>query len=163
MLPVKSKDFDRFLRGRLCWVDGHATHASSARQRQCPHCRRKWSYDRLQMHWNGAMVFATGKTRQDAARKLGVDIHTAARLYAAMEEKLAAHFVLRLKTHEGLPMVDDAELLHVRREMRRLRTRAGRNRHLVELGLRHLGADRRLDLIYRLCFQKEATRAAGVR
>lgn len=160
---MTSKSFDRFLRGRLCWRDGHATHASSACQRQCPHCRRKWSYDRLQMHWNVATAFASGKTRREAARKLGVDIHTAARLYASMEQKLAAHFVLRLKTHEGLPMVDENEVVRVQREMRRLRTRAGRNRHLVELGLRHLGADRRLDLIYRLCFQKQARSMAGLR
>ncbi len=115
------------------------------------------------MHWNVATAFAMGRTRREAALRLGVDIHTSARLYASMERKLAEHFVLRLKTHEGLPMVNEEEVLRVRREMRGLRTRAGRNRHLVELGLCHLGAERRLDLIYRLCFQKRARKLAGLR
>lgn len=152
---MNSEDFDRYLSGRLCWIDEAPTRASSARQRQCPQCRRKWSYDRLRKRWEAAIALASGKTRHEAADKLGLDIHTTGRLYAMMEDNLAGHFILSLKRHEGLPGVSDEEVVRTVSKMKRLGTPGAQHRCLVELGLRHLTAGERLDLIYRLCFRQE--------
>ena len=50
-------EFRRRLAEERCWIDGACTHRSHARQRQCPQCRRKWSFGNTQRHWRLAELF----------------------------------------------------------------------------------------------------------
>ena len=156
---MTAEDFDRYLRRRLCWIDGAPTHASSARQRQCPHCRRKWSYDRLRMRWEAAVAFAGGKPRGECAEEHGIDIHTAGRLYAQMEDRLVDHFASELAGSSAGEMADGEEMMEVWRRTRKLRTRRALHRHLVELGLRHRTLEERVELVFQLCFREQLRRS----
>jgi len=150
---MTAEDFDRFLRRRLCWIDGTPTHASSARQRQCPHCRRKWSYDRLLLRWNAALELAAGQSRVGCACELGIDIHTAGRLYAAMERRLVEHLAAELAGSHAGESAGAQEMMEAWRRIQRLRTKSARNRHLSELCLPHRTVAERVDLIFQLCFR----------
>lgn len=153
---MTAEDFDRFLRRRLCWLDGTPTHASSARQRQCPHCRRKWSYARLLLRWDAALAMAAGKPRAECAAELGIDIHTAGRLYAAMEKRLVEHFARELVSSAGAKSADAQEMMEAWRRLQKLQTQTARNRHLAELCLRHRAVEERVNLLFQLCFRDEA-------
>src|SRR5947208_3353836 len=61
----------RHLVGELCPGCHVATHHSSARQRQCPRCRAKWSYHRLQVLWHLAGAFDLMSSAGRAARYVG--------------------------------------------------------------------------------------------
>lgn len=152
---MTADDFDRFLRRQLCWIDGTPTHASSARQRQCPHCRRKWSYARLQVRWDAAVALAAGKSRVECADEVGIDIHTAGHLYAAMERRLVEHFARELASSAAGNSADAQEMMEAWRKLQRLRTQTARNRHLAELCLRHRAVEHRVNLLFQLCFRDE--------
>jgi hypothetical protein len=160
---MTAEDFDRFLRRRLCWIDGTPTHASSARQRQCPHCRRKWSYHRLILHWDVALALAAGKSRAECAAELGIDIHTAGRLYTAMEKRLVEHLAAELSGSHAGDSADAQEMMEAWRRLQKLRTNHARNRHLAELCLRHRTVAKRVDLVFQLCFRDQVRGAAGRR
>lgn len=160
---VTAEEFDRFLRRQLCWIDGTPTHASSARQRQCPHCRRKWSYSHLLLRWDAALALATGRSRVECATKLGIDIHTAGRLYAAMEERLVEHLASELAGSGVGASADGQEMMQAWRRTQKLRTKSARNRHLAELCLRHRAAEDRVDLIFQLCFRDQVRGGASRR
>jgi len=159
---MTAEDFDRFLRRRLCWIDGTPTHASSARQRQCPHCRRKWSYHQLLLRWDAALALAAGKSRVECASKLGIDIHTAGRLYTAMEKRLVEHLAVELSGSHAGHSADAQEMMEACRRIQKLRTKSARHRHLAELFLRHRTIAQRVDLIFQLCF-RDRVRAAAAR
>lgn len=152
---MTAEDFDHFLRRRICWLDGTPTHASSARQRQCPHCRRKWSYDRLLLRWGAALALAAGRSRVECAAELGIDIHTAGRLYAAMEKRLVEHFAGELASSTPGNSADAQEMMEAWRRLQKLRTQTARNRHLAELSLRHRAVQERANLLFQLCFRDE--------
>lgn len=158
---MTAEEFDRFLRRRLCWIDGTPTHGSSAKQRQCPHCRRKWSYDRLLQRWDVALALVAGKPRGACAAELEIDIHTAGRLYARMEARLVEHLATKLAGSMAGEIGDREEMLQAWKEIVKLRTKGARHRHLVELMLRHLQAGQRVDLIFQLCFRDEMRRKIG--
>ena len=61
----------------LCWVDGVPTHNSSDRQRQCPKCRRKWSYDRLGTELDLLEAYCHGTSATQAARDVRCAKNTA--------------------------------------------------------------------------------------
>lgn len=160
---MTAEDFDRFLRRRLCWLDGSPTHASSARQRQCRHCRRKWSYDRLALRWEAALALAGGRSRAECAEHLGVDIHTAGRFYTAMEKRIVEHLATELAGSGAGSPADGGEMMEAWRKVKKLRTRRAQNRHLAELCLRHRTVEARVELIFRLCFRDELRRRVGLR
>jgi hypothetical protein len=160
---MTAEDFDSFLRKRLCWIDGTPTHASSARQRQCPHCRRKWSYTHLLLRWDAAWALAAGRSRIECAARLGIDIHTAGRLYAKMEERLVEYLASELSGSGVGASANGQEMMQTWRRMQKLRTKSARNRHLAELCLRHRAAADRVDLIFQLCFRDQARVVASRR
>ena len=45
------EDYERHLVGLLCWTCQAATGPCNDRRRQCPRCRKKWSYDRRWAQW----------------------------------------------------------------------------------------------------------------
>ena len=94
---VRASVFDRHVTQKRCWIDGSPTHLSSARQRQCPLCRRKWSYEGLSKQWRLAQEYCAGRNRRAAARAAGVDVHTAGRHYARFQRALAGHLRRNLK------------------------------------------------------------------
>lgn len=51
------EEFEAYLTRQMCWLDGAPTHASHAGQRQCRHCRRKWSYLKWTRYWRLAQLF----------------------------------------------------------------------------------------------------------
>ncbi len=60
-----------------CWFCHEPTHRSHAAQRQCPKCRRKWSYWRRKIELDLAYHFATGFKAAEAARQCKVVYRTA--------------------------------------------------------------------------------------
>ena len=74
---MKAAEYERRLLQQLCWICGAPTTRSSAQQRQCPNCRRKWSFRRRQLRWNLLQLFASGLTPAEAARRLQICYRTA--------------------------------------------------------------------------------------
>lgn len=93
---MTADDFDQFLRRRSVGSTGHRPTlpraaggsvriAAGSRATTAFFCGggRRWL-------WPG------GKPRRTCAAELGIDIHTAGRLYAEMEEQLVGHFAVLL-------------------------------------------------------------------
>src|SRR4051794_4852653 len=70
-------DYERHLIGLLCWDCHAATGACNARQRQCPRCRKKWSYDRRRTQWELLKAFCLNATAHHTARFARCDYRTA--------------------------------------------------------------------------------------
>ena len=70
---LTQRDYERYLEAQLCWHCGVETTRSHARQRQCPRCRKKWSYFRLQQEWLVLKGFCDGQN----AHRTGRDLHIA--------------------------------------------------------------------------------------
>lgn len=158
---MKPTGFNRYLTRKLCWRDGSATHASSAWQRQCSHCRRKWSYEALAKQWVVAQEYCAGHTRQEAARAAKVGQHTAGRHYAAFEKALASHLRLLLKKGE-LWKLGDMEKIQtaLRKSAKKLPPRR-RRRLPAELCFEHLRLGERLALLFELVFLPKVRRRIG--
>ena len=151
---MNAADFDRHLRLELCWLDGVPTAASHAGQRQCPHCRRKWSYAVLRRQWLIAREFCKGSNRRKAAKVAGTDVHTAGRHYKRFQELLAPHFVELMRREDGEFFADPFRLADCYHDA--LKTPNPRKRLLliVDLCLGEMTAESRLELIYRLAFRE---------
>jgi hypothetical protein len=153
---MNAADFDRHLRLELCWLDGVPTAASHAGQRQCPHCRRKWSYAVLRRQWLIAREFCKGSNRRTAAKAADADVHTAGRHYKRFQELLAPHFVeLAQRRDEGI-FADPERLADACRQA--MKTLDLRKRFLlvVALYLAEMPAESRLELVYRLAFRERS-------
>ncbi len=74
---VNLGDYERHLTEQLCWLCHVPTSRSSAQQRQCPRCRRKWSFHQRQLRWSLLRLFATAITPAEAARRAHVSYRTA--------------------------------------------------------------------------------------
>ncbi len=150
---MDSLDFDRSLRLQLCWLDGFPTTASHAGQRQCPHCRRKWSYAVLRRQWVLAEEFCKGTTRKAAARRSKTGEHTAGRHYKYFQEHLAVRFVEMIRQPEdGFP-IDPVRLAKACRTAMKISDRQKRLRLLVDLCLGELPVEIRLEMVYRTVFR----------
>jgi transposase len=98
-------DYERHLVGLLCWACHAATGPCNARQRQCPRCRRKWSYDRERTRWELLKAFCLNATAHHASRFARCDYRTAYRAYM--------HFRLALgemTAEEKRPLLGELEL-----------------------------------------------------
>ncbi len=98
-------DYERHLVGLLCWACHAATGPCNARQRQCPRCRKKWSYDRKRTRWELLRAFCLNATAHHAARHLCCHYRTAHRAYM--------HFRLALgemTAEEKRPLLGELEL-----------------------------------------------------
>jgi len=82
------EDYRDFLEGRLCWIDGSATHRSSGPQRQCPVCRRKWNFVQLQTAFLVLLEFSSGRKSAAAAREIGCARNTVSRHYDLFRQSL---------------------------------------------------------------------------
>lgn len=71
------QEYERHLEKRLCWTCHRPTHRSYRRQRQCPLCRRKWSYHRRKIEWELIKAFCWRQEQAWAARRLGIAYPTA--------------------------------------------------------------------------------------
>lgn len=71
------KDYEKHVLGEWCWICHVATHWSSAKQRQCPGCRHKWSYQRRQQQWRLLVSFCEGMTAYQAAKCVPAAYRTA--------------------------------------------------------------------------------------
>ena len=91
--------------GELCWWCHHATRRSSARQRQCPGCRAKWSYHRQKVRWELLRAFALGTTAHHAARVVRCSYPTAHAAYTRFRLTLQA-----LTDAEKRPLLGELEL-----------------------------------------------------
>lgn len=155
--------FNRHLAEKLCWIDGAPTHPSSARQRQCGRCRRKWSYDGLAKSWVLAQEYCAGSTRREAAAATEVDAHTAGRHYAAFELALATHVRELLGAGQGWALGDAERLHQVLREGVRSPSRRQKLRLAARLCFEKLRMRKRLELIYELVFAPKIGRLARPR
>ncbi len=82
-------EYERHLVGQLCWACHAATVGCHARQRQCPRCRRKWSYATRRVRWELLKAFALRATAHHAARVVGCDYGTAHVAYRRLRGTLA--------------------------------------------------------------------------
>jgi hypothetical protein len=78
-------EYERHLRLELCWLCHGQTHRSHAQQRQCPICRRKWSYVRRRLEWALLQAFCLMDTPYRAAKDLGAAYRTAWSHYMEFE------------------------------------------------------------------------------
>ena len=161
--PVTASGFNRHLAEKLCWIDGAPTHRSSARQRQCARCRRKWSYDGLAKKWMLAQEYCAGNTRREAAAAAGVDVHTAGRHYAAFDLALATHVRELLGAGQGWALGDAERLHQVLREGVRSPSRRQKLRLAARLCFEKLRMRKRLELIDELVFAPTIGRLARPR
>ncbi|HPA20380.1 MAG TPA: hypothetical protein PLU30_21700 [Verrucomicrobiae bacterium] len=74
---MEADDYERHLREELCWSCHVATHRSHARQRQCPKCRRKWSFAHLRLRWALLQRFFEKTSVRRAALEVGCSYPTA--------------------------------------------------------------------------------------
>ena len=119
------EDYERHLVGLLCWVCHAATGPCNARQRQCPRCRREWSYDRRRTQWELLKAFCLNATAHHAARFARCDYRTAYRAYMRLRLALA-----EMTAAEKRPLLGELELdesyFGGRREGKRGRGAAGK-------------------------------------
>jgi transposase len=81
-------DYERHLIGQLCWLCHAATQRSSARQRQCPRCRAKWSYHHRRTRWELLKAFCLTASAHHATRIVRCDYRTAHRAYTGFRQAL---------------------------------------------------------------------------
>lgn len=74
---MTQEEYCLHLDGQLCWRCHCSTHASHARQRQCPQCRKKWSYARRQLEWSLAELFCQALNAHHASLYLDIAYGTA--------------------------------------------------------------------------------------
>ncbi len=98
-------NYERHLIGQLCWHCHEATRLSHERQRRCPACRRKWSYEQRRIRWELLKAFCLNATGHHAARTVGCSYPTAYR--ALMEYRLA---MADLAAEEKRPLLGELEL-----------------------------------------------------
>ena len=98
-------NYDRHLIGQLCWHCHEATRPSHERQRRCPACRRKWSFERRRIRWELLKAFCLNATAHHAARTVGCSYPTAYRAF--MEYRLA---MADLAAEEKRPLLGELEL-----------------------------------------------------
>ena len=151
---MNAADFDRHLRLELCWLDGVPTAASHAGQRQCPHCRRKWSYAVLRRQWLIAREFCMGSNRRVAAKAADTDVHTAGRHYKRFQELLAPHFVELAKRRDEGIFADPERVADACRQAMKTSDLRTRLMLVVDLYLAEMPAESRLELLYRLAFRE---------
>ena len=89
----------------MCWACHAATGSCNARQRQCPRCRRKWSYDRRRTKWELLEAFCLNATAHHAARFARCDYRTAYR--ASMHLRLTLG---EMTAQEKRPLLGELEL-----------------------------------------------------
>lgn len=87
-LNMRLRDYERHLTDQLCWLCHLPTSRSSAQQRQCPRCRRKWSFRQRQLRWDLLRLFATAITPAEAARRARVSYRTAWTHFLRFEQTL---------------------------------------------------------------------------
>ena len=102
---MTSEEYERHLIGQLCWACHAATAASHARQRQCPRCRRKWSYHTRRLRWERLKAFCLGATAHHAARSVPCHYATAFTTYRTCRTALA-----RMADEEKRKLLGELEL-----------------------------------------------------
>jgi hypothetical protein len=149
---MTAEEFDQRLARQLCWIDGSPTHASHAGQRQCRHCRRKWSYSTLRKQWELARLYCAGHKRVEAAQCAKVDPHVAGRHYRIFEDALAGHFLAdqlrRMSGESSAPLIYDVHESLAHAKDRRLL------RQCVAAILQDLPIAQRLELLFHLVFAR---------
>src|SRR4051794_1823992 len=98
-------DYERHLVGLLCWGCHAATGPCNARQRQCPRCRKKWSYDRRRTQWELLKAFCLNATAHHAARFARCDYRTAYQAYMHLRLTLG-----EMTAEEKRPLLGELEL-----------------------------------------------------
>lgn len=141
--------YRRYLDGHLCWVDGTATHASSDQQRQCPLCRRKWSFDNLRREIQLLDEFCLKQSASRAARELSCSKNTALIHYNTFfrhMEGVVAKLILDEKI--ALSPITSKELKSLERALTggREKQRLNACRHLFFISL---NAEERINLIFK--------------
>src|SRR5512147_3258386 len=102
---MTSEDYGRHVVGLLCWHCHAAMTPCHARRRQCPRCRRKWSYDRRRTRWELLKAFCLNATAHHAARRARCDYRTAYRAYMRFRLALA-----EMADEEKRPLLGELEL-----------------------------------------------------
>jgi hypothetical protein len=73
---VEVEEYERHLVEQLCWLCHVPTHTSHRQQRQCPKCRRKWSFRRRLKQWQLLKLFGEHLSVRQAAKLSGCAYRT---------------------------------------------------------------------------------------
>jgi hypothetical protein len=140
-------------------LDGFPTTESSNGQRQCPHCRRKWSFKNLTKEWDVAREFCHGTTRSIAAARTGMEAHAVGRLY----RRLAATIVvvaaneIRLREYS----FKDAEKANIEiAKLQRAREGKMRDERISQIYLNEMAIEARYELLFRYVFKERVRKIA---
>jgi hypothetical protein len=114
--------YREYLTSMRCWVDGEKTHGFHRQQRQCPVCRRKWSFRNRLIRLELLFGYAEGKTASAAAGEAGCSRNTAQAFFSEMLER-SSEIVRLLLRGVGISLVGSAEQ---ERELQRLERNPGR-------------------------------------
>lgn len=114
--------YREYLTSMRCWVDGLKTHGFHRKQRQCPACRRKWSFRNRLIRLELLFAYAEEKTAFDAAEEVGCSRNTAQAFFGEMLGR-SSEIVRLLLRVGGISMVGDARL---ERELLRIERKPGR-------------------------------------
>ncbi len=98
-------DYERHLVGSLCWSCHVSTGPCNARQRQCPRCRKKWSYGLRRVQWELMKAFCLNAAAHHAARCARCDYRTAYRAYMRLRLALG-----EMTAEEKRPLLGELEL-----------------------------------------------------
>jgi hypothetical protein len=149
---MTAESFERSLRLRLCWLDGFPTTKSSGHQRQCPHCRSKWSYRNLERQWDLTREYCLGRKPSEAARRVGLEAHAAGRFYGKISKALAETFIAEMVLGEfHFPDTERAD-----RAIGRLTSPQhdwARDRMLVQIFLADLPVEKRCEMVFQRLFR----------
>ena len=149
-LPTQSIEvYQRYVAERLCWIDGIPTHASSDLQRQCPRCRKKWSYERLGQELRLLEQYCLGSNAAAAARAVECAKNTALYHYCMFNIKMqeaVASMVLN-----GEIATSPVTLIELRSLEKALRAGNGKRREKAcrHLFLASLNYEERLECLFR--------------
>jgi len=149
---VNAEDFSRFLNHRLCWLDAFPTHHSSASQRQCPHCRTKWSFLIWDRRWRLAEAWAKGLSRKEAAAQCGADVHTVSRIFRDIEKQVAWEYIERMRMGEDGMALESDRIGPACARLRQLTSQAGVMRELAAFTHRNMSVEERMEDVFLLCF-----------
>lgn len=152
-MEMDAGTFDRHLALELCWLDDFPTVASHAGQRQCPHCRRKWSFAAMRRRWLVAQEFCKGSSRRVAAGRAGVEAHAAGRHYRDFQGKLAQFFTDRISRKDGRFSADPEQLADLCRRAQAQPDRRKRLLLMVEICFDDMAIEERLEVLYLVCFR----------
>lgn len=162
-------DFEAYLSSRLCWIDSIPTHGGGGNQRQCPKCRKKWSFIRLEQqallirHFCALTTTERIPTPSYVARQTRLAYNTVHTHFRAFEQRLDTFIpeYVRNRAADFAPLTPEDYIYVKRISAARATTRHGAILRLYVL--RQLPFEERCELVYRVSLLPELAPKIGAK